>query len=80
MCLVSVNGNMLRLNPEGEMEEDLICQDRVIYGVTPVIDCADFREHMKKEHKHREDKKQAIVDGLMDILDRMHDEVEKGRL
>ena len=80
MCLVSINGNILRLNPDGEMEEDLVCQDRVIYDVSPVMDCQDFRDRMKKEHKHREDKKQATVDGLMDILERMHEEVEKTRL
>ena len=80
MCLVSINGNILRLNPDGEMEEDLVCQDRVIYDVSPVIDCGEFRDRMKKEHKHREDKKQATVDGLMDILERMHEEVEKTRL
>ena len=80
MCLVSINGNILRLNPDGEMEEDLVCQDRVIYDVSPMIDCQEFRDRMKKEHKHREDKKQAAVDGLMDILERMHEEVEKTRL
>lgn len=80
MCLVSVNGNILRLNPDGEMEEDLVCQDRVVYDVSPVMDCEDFRDRMKKEHKHREDKKQAVVDGLMDLLERMHEEVEKTRL
>lgn len=80
MCLVSINGNILRLNPDGEMEEDLVCQDRVVYDVSPVMDCHEFRDRMKKEHKHREDKKQAAVDGLMDILERMHEEVEKTRL
>jgi glycerol-3-phosphate O-acyltransferase len=80
MCLVSINGNILRLNPDGEMEEDLVCQDRVVYDVSPMIDCQEFRDRMKKEHKHREDKKQAAVDGLMDILERMHEEVEKTRL
>jgi glycerol-3-phosphate O-acyltransferase len=80
MCLVSINGNILRLNPEGEMEEDLLCQDRVVYDTSPVISCEDFRDHVKKVHKLREDKKQAVVDELMSILDRMHDEVERNRL
>lgn len=87
VCLVSVNGNILRINPEGEMQEDLVCQDRMVYDASPVIDCAEFRERAKKEHKAREerkllheDKKQAIVDALMAILSDMHDEVEKTRL
>ena len=44
MCLIAVNGNILRLNPEGEMMDDLICQDRVQYTVGPVLDCAEFRD------------------------------------
>jgi glycerol-3-phosphate O-acyltransferase len=80
MCLVSINGNILRINPEGEMEEDLLCQDRVVYDASEIIDCADFREHVKKEHRFREDKKQAIVDEMMAILDAMHADVEKTRL
>ena len=80
MCLISINGNILRINPEGEMHEDLICQDRVVYDVGPMIDCEDFREQVKKVHKFREDKKQATVDEVMEILSSMHDEVEKSRL
>jgi glycerol-3-phosphate O-acyltransferase len=87
MCLVSINGNILRINPEGEMQEDLVCQDRLVLDASPLIDCAEFRERAKKEHKAREerkllheDKKQAIVDALMAILSTMHDEVEKTRL
>jgi glycerol-3-phosphate O-acyltransferase len=81
MCLVAVNGNILRLNPEGsEMEEDLICQDRVQYTVSPVMDCADFRARVKHEHRFREDKKQAVVDEIMAQLDRIHEAAEKDRL
>lgn len=80
MCMISVNGNILRINSGGEMKEDLICQDRVVFDVSPVTDCAEFREKIKSEHHFREDKKQAIVDALMSSLESMHDEVEKSRL
>jgi glycerol-3-phosphate O-acyltransferase len=80
MCLISINGNILRINPEGEMQEDLVCQDRVVYDVSPVLSCEEFREQVKHGHKIREDKKQAIVDELMSVLDTMHNEVEKTRL
>lgn len=77
MVAVSINGNILRINPDGEMLEDLIEKDTVIYNVSPVIDCAEFRENVKKEHHHfGEDKKQAIVDELMRQLDKQHGEVE----
>src|SRR5512145_1160523 len=80
MCLVSVNGNILRLNPSGEMDEDLLSQDRLVYDVGPLIDCQEFRSRVKHEHRLREDKKQAVVDEIMSILDTMHEESERGRL
>lgn len=90
MALVSINGNILRLNTEGGMEDDLICEDRVVYAVSPVIDCADFREAVKAKyhfrdeiksgHPFREDKKQAIVDEAMAQLERLHEATEKDRL
>ncbi|MDP3178135.1 MAG: 1-acyl-sn-glycerol-3-phosphate acyltransferase [Spirochaetaceae bacterium] len=43
MCMVAVNGNILRINTEGEMDEDLLCQDRVVYTAGPVVDCHEFR-------------------------------------
>jgi hypothetical protein len=80
MCLVAINGNILRLNSEGGMEDDLICQDRLIYTSSPVIDCAEFREQVKHEHHFRDDKKQAMVDEIMTRLDRLHEATEKDRL
>jgi len=80
MCLVSVNGNILRLGGEGDMSEDLVCQDRVVYQAGEVIDCAEFRDWAKHEHRHREDKKQAVADEIMNRLERQHEQVEKDRL
>jgi len=81
MCLVAINGNILRFSSsEGTMIDDLICQDRVIYTVGPVLDCQSFRETVKHEHHFRDDKKQAIVDEIMAQLDRIHETAEKGRL
>jgi len=80
MCLVSLNGNILRLNPEGEMLEDLICQDRVIDEASPIVECGEFRAWVKGERQHHEDKKQAVADEIMLRLERMHEAVEKDRL
>ena len=81
MCLVAINGNILRLNTEdGGMEDDLVCEDRVVYTAGPVIDCPSFREHMKHMHHFREDKKQAMVDEVMTRLERLHEAAEKDRL
>ena len=76
-CFVSINGNILRLNPEGEMLDDLICRDRVIIDVSEPKRCDEFRSAVKARTPEGEDKKQAVVDAAMAELDRMHEAVEK---
>jgi len=80
MCFLAINGNILRINDEGGMEDDLICEDRVVYTASPVIDCTTFREQVKHEHRFREDKKQAVADEIMAQLERLHEATEKNRL
>jgi hypothetical protein len=81
MCFVAINGSILRLNSEeGGMEDDLVCEDRVVFTSSPVIDCEGFRTHVKHEHRFREDKKQAVADEIMAQLDRLHEGTEKDRL
>ncbi len=77
MCAISINGNILRINPEGEMKEDLICKDRVVFDVSPPMSCPEFRERVKHSKHFGDDKKQAIVDALMASLDAMHEAVDK---
>lgn len=79
-CLVAVNGNILRINPSGEMEEDLLHQDRLVYTAAPVEDCKALIAHVKEEHHFRDDKKQEIVDHLMGTLEEMHEKAETTRL
>jgi len=80
MCLISINGNILRINTDGSMSDDLICEDRVILDVGPVTDCAAFRAKVKEDLRFRDDRKQAVVDAVMAELENMHSEVEKTRL
>jgi glycerol-3-phosphate O-acyltransferase len=80
MCLIAINGNILRLNSEGEMQDDLVCEDRVVYTASPVLDCGEFRERVKHEHRFGDDKKQAVIDEVMAQLDRIHEAAEKDRL
>ncbi len=82
MLLVSVNGNCLRVSESGNMAEDVVCEDRIILDAGPVIDCSQFRESVKTTHAELEgaEKKQAVVDLIMEILEKMHEENEKGRL
>ena len=73
MLLVSINGNCLRIsdNPSN-MLGDIVCQDRVVMEVSPVIDCAEFRERAKNRCSDEDDKKQVVVDLVMEELDIMH--------
>ncbi|MEI6385275.1 MAG: 1-acyl-sn-glycerol-3-phosphate acyltransferase [Spirochaetota bacterium] len=80
MCMVSINGSILRLNPAmGEMQEDLLCEDRVILDVHGPHNCDDFREKVKHAPDHHliEDRKQAVADQIMAELREMHEAVDR---
>ncbi|MFA6365804.1 MAG: 1-acyl-sn-glycerol-3-phosphate acyltransferase [Candidatus Hydrogenedentales bacterium] len=79
-CLIAVNGNILRINPSGEMEDDMLHTDKVVYTVGAVQKSEDLMAHVKNEHHFRDDKKQELVDHLMEDLDIMHVAAEKRRL
>ncbi|MEL3906877.1 MAG: 1-acyl-sn-glycerol-3-phosphate acyltransferase [Treponema sp.] len=73
MLLVSINGNCLRISDDpSNMLGDIVCRDRVVMEVSPVIDCAAFRERAKEQFAGLEDKKQAVVDLVMAELEVMH--------
>ncbi len=78
-ALVAVNGNILRINPSGEMEDDILHSDTLLFTFGPVQKCSDLLAHVKEEHHFREDKKQETVDHIMEELDRMHAQAEGKR-
>jgi len=77
MSFVSINGNILRINPEGEMLDDVLCQDRVVFDISEPSNCDEFREKIKAVTPESADKKQAVVDAIMMQLDEMHQSVER---
>lgn len=77
--LVAINGNILRINPSGEMEEDLLHQDKVVFTASPVRQGKAYIEKIHETHHFKEDKKQELVDHLMAELESMHEEAEKKR-
>ena len=71
--LVSINGNCLRISDDpANMLGDIVCQDKVVIEVSPVIDCNEFRERAKQRCYEGDDKKQAVVDLVMEELEIMH--------
>jgi hypothetical protein len=62
------------------MDEDFPVQDLMIYTVSPVRRCSEFRRQTLKGRDHAEDPKQFVADGIMGALRGLHDRTEKNRL
>lgn len=79
-CPIAINGEVLRIQP-GDMAEDQVTQDVVRITIGPVTSCAEFREKARAEAEAAgvEDKKQATVDKIMELLEQMHREAESRR-
>jgi len=75
MCLISINGNILRVQDKGGMAEDFICRDQVAICASDVLECRSFRETVRKQTPPGTDKKQAVADEAMQRLALMHAEV-----
>lgn len=82
MLLISINGNCLRFSDDpSDMLGDVLFKDRIIMTASPVIECTAFREEaLKWAGSGVEDKKQTVVDYVMNRLEVMHKENEEGRL
>ena len=81
MILVSINGMILTIDPKNP--EDMladICEPAVqVFTASPVLDCKAFRkEYLEKLPSDHPDPKQAVIDHVMDYLEKQHNEVEKG--
>jgi glycerol-3-phosphate O-acyltransferase len=80
MVLISINGNTLLPNPAGDMEEDYPTRDLMIYTVSPVRRCSEFRRQALKTREHDADPKQHVADSVMAAMRSLHDRTEKHRL
>jgi len=79
MVFVAINGNTLRVSREGDMEDDRVTRDLVMYTVSDVYNCKEFRTHSMKECKLMEDSKQHVVNDIMKRLEDLHNETEYER-
>jgi hypothetical protein len=80
MVLVAINGNILVPNQHGNMGEDFPTKDVMIYTVSQVQKCSEFRRRALKGRDHEEDTKQHVADAVMASLAEMHERTEKARL
>jgi glycerol-3-phosphate O-acyltransferase len=73
MCMVAMNGEVLHVR-EGDMMDDLVSEDLLRFTAGPVRSCAEFRKAMKAKAEAAgvKDTKQAVVDAVMEELEKMH--------
>ncbi len=76
ICPIGIGGNLLLVNPSGDMSEDWPNEDIMVYKAGELIDPREFRLMCRAECPTDCDPKQYTVDRLMDRLAELHGEVE----
>jgi glycerol-3-phosphate O-acyltransferase len=82
MCLVAINGEVLHIRrgdaaTSEDMMDDYVSEGQVRFTAGPVLSCVEFRNAARADESV-EDKKQVGVDAIMEQLEIMHLEAEKG--
>ena len=80
---VSINGSVLQMQPghEEDMLSDLCVRDKVVFTASKVIECKKYRkEFLDSLPADCEDQKQAMIDHVMEVLEKQHEETEKTRV
>lgn len=80
MVFVGVAGNVLLVNPNGDMSQDYAVEDVVVCNVSEPYDCASFRVRARSEADSDSEPKQAVGDRVMAKLDELHRAAEAVRL
>jgi glycerol-3-phosphate O-acyltransferase len=80
MCPVAVNGEVLHVR-QGDMMDDSVSPDLVRLTAGKVLSCSAFRDEVraKADNTGVEDKKQAVVDAIMELLEELHISAETER-
>ncbi|MFQ3619662.1 MAG: 1-acyl-sn-glycerol-3-phosphate acyltransferase [Spirochaetales bacterium] len=77
MVFIGIVGNILRIHPSGEMEEDQLYKDTVMFKVSPIIECETFRNQARQETPQEADPKQFVADEIMRELEKLHKELDQ---
>jgi len=80
MCPVAINGQLLHVNPV-DMTRDSVSRDLVRLTAGKVMSCSAFRDEARTiaEKAGVVDKKQAVADAVMELLEEMHNTAETKR-
>lgn len=76
---IGIAGNVLRLDPEGDMTQDLAARDLVVVNVTGPFACESIREAARATMREGEDPKQRVADEVMARLEAVHEEAAQER-
>lgn len=84
MLLIGIAGNVLQVDPEGNMEADTPTQDVIVYTMGEIIESKKFRAAARQEagfdkHASGPEPKRRVVDRVMERLDELHEEAEAER-
>ncbi|MDR0303048.1 MAG: 1-acyl-sn-glycerol-3-phosphate acyltransferase [Treponema sp.] len=78
MCFIALNGEVLHVQ-KTDMLNDAVSKDVVLVTASPVVSCEEFREKARASAKDDEDKKQVVVDAIMNELEKLHIAAEEER-
>ncbi|TFG62026.1 MAG: 1-acyl-sn-glycerol-3-phosphate acyltransferase [Gemmatimonadales bacterium] len=73
MVCLGTAGNVLRIDPDGDMSRDLTARDTVILSVSEIERCHDFRDEGRRTCPSDKDPKQHVSDLVMDRLEVEHE-------
>lgn len=81
VMLVSINGNILRLQDE-DMLNDRVVKDKMVLTASEILECKPLRKEfmasLPEDYEEKGgDSKQAFIDSIMARLDKLHEEAEK---
>jgi len=78
MCFIALNGEVLHVQKSDMMNDD-VSKDIIRVTVGPVVNCNEFRENVLAKTDNDDDKKQAVANEIMDVLEKMHIDAEAER-
>ncbi|MFW5687979.1 MAG: 1-acyl-sn-glycerol-3-phosphate acyltransferase, partial [Spirochaetota bacterium] len=78
--MIGTSGNVLRIDPEGDMSQDLATRDVVLLNVSRPINCTEFRDTARANTPKDVDPKQHVADRIMEELGTVHEEAATERI
>lgn len=76
MLPIGIAGNTLRINTQGEMSEDYVINDCMIFQAGQVLDAKHWREEIRTGMPEDAEPKQFVSDKVMELLAELHEQAE----